>query len=496
MSTKVLVIGIDALDSQTLKKHRAELPNFNKLIQDTGNLKFDGVFPPDSPTSWASIYTGLNPAKHGILLFIDPLKRVSEMVSTDVDDSNIRGKTFWDIAGMHGKKVCILPHLLGYPVWPVNGIMIGRSGVSKDVQFYPEELSKKYNPSRFKWDFRNFPGKNKHKYTEAARNQIEREVSFALDIFTGEEWDLFFVSFGELDSIQYSFWNYYDPNDPSYPGENQYQNVIPDFYKAFDQIIGRFMSLIDENTAVIVVSDHGIGSRPVKLLNVNETLRRIGYLKLNNEFTDLPRRHSMSSEMKRSLLKFADKHDLANYAAFALRLFPTIKDWFVASKYVDWEESNAYLTDQSGIKNYPYGGILVKAESVREYELIRAAIMQHFVNLRDPETGNLIVNWIRKREDLYQGKFVTSYPDITFEFVKEFGAGNAVPSDMYGLSSSHNIAPGCHKQHHATFLISCNKVITKSNATLMDVTPTILDLLNINLEGYEFDGDSVFTNVR
>ena len=83
------------------------------------------------------------------------------MISKDVDDSTIRGRTFWDIAGKMGKNVCILPHLLGYPPWPVNGVMIGRSGVNKDVQAFPQKIGEISDLSEFRWDLDLFPGERK-----------------------------------------------------------------------------------------------------------------------------------------------------------------------------------------------------------------------------------------------------------------------------------------------------------------------------------------------
>jgi predicted AlkP superfamily phosphohydrolase/phosphomutase len=491
---KVLVIGIDALDSVTLSKLYPHLQNFRKLKENTPNINFDGVFPPDSPTSWGSIYTGLNPAKHGIVLFTDPLQRVNKMISNDVDDSTIHRRTFWDIAGKMGKKVCILPHLLGYPAWQVNGIMIGRSGVTKDVQVFPQEISKKHDLSQFKWALDLFPGRDKKKYIETARDQILREMNFSLEILKNNEWDLFFVSFGELDTIQYSFWNYYDEMDPSYPGNNQYENVIIDFYKIYDDVIGKFLSSIDPETIVIIVSDHGIGSRPVKLININELFRRKSFLTLKNE----PKKESNSVpliiQLKRYLLKTIDKYDLGNMAAIALRMLPKGKDWFIASNHIDWENSMAYLTDQSGIKNYPYGGIVIKRNIKMGYEELRNIIIKEILQFNDPVTGENIVKWICKREELYEGEYIDRYPDIIFELRDDYGAGTTTPAQLFDKSLSHNIAPGCHKQHHSTFLISGvnNRILSKNDMNLMDVTPTILDLLGIDWENRNFDGKSIF----
>lgn len=491
VSKKVLVVGIDALDSETLKRHQSELPNFSKLMRETGDINFDGVFPPDSPTCWASIYTGLNPAKHGILLFVDPLKRVSTMVSKDVDDSNIRHKTFWDIAGENGRKVCILPHLLGYPVWSVNGVMIGRSGITQDTQVYPRELAQRYNVSKFKWELKNFPGRNKMQYVHLARDQLNREVEFALELLVKEKWDVFFVSFGELDSIQYSFWNYYDKEDPGYPGENKYESVIPDFYKVFDKVMGRFLFSIDKNTVLLVVSDHGIGSRPVRLFNLNELFRQKGFLKIKSTIKQI----NISSRvgLKKRLIQIVDRYKLANLATLGLRLYPKGKDWFLSTQHVDWEKSVAYLTDQSGIKNYPYGGVIVNSCIGVDYNEIRDEIIGFLKEIEDPVSKEKIVKWVRKREDLYSGVYNNTYPDILFEFNEEFGAGSATPADLFDTSSSHNIAPGCHKQHHATFLFgNLSKNCLKKQITLMDVTPTILTLLGICLENYEFDGENIF----
>lgn len=108
---KVMVIGIDGLDIELINKFEKELPNFRKLKEQSPDVKLFSVFPPDSPTAWASIYTGKNPAEHGFVFFKDPF--------TDAEygghlKNNVSGKTFWDDAGKRlNKKVCILFPLEG-----------------------------------------------------------------------------------------------------------------------------------------------------------------------------------------------------------------------------------------------------------------------------------------------------------------------------------------------------------------------------------------------
>ena len=119
-----------------------------------------------------------------------------------------------------------------------------------------------------------------------------------------------------------------------------------------------------------------------------------------------------------------------------------------------------------------------------------------FSEIKDPITDEKIVEWIVKREELYSGEYIDNYPDILFELKEDFGAGIMTPAELFDKSMSHNIAPGCHKQHHATFLISDanNKRLSKNNMKLMDVTPTILDILGIDWQRFDFDGESIFGN--
>ena len=55
---KVLVLGIDALDSALLEVFAADLPNLTALRAGGTSLKLRSTFPPDSDTAWATIATG------------------------------------------------------------------------------------------------------------------------------------------------------------------------------------------------------------------------------------------------------------------------------------------------------------------------------------------------------------------------------------------------------------------------------------------------------
>ena len=63
------------------------------------------------------------------------------------------------------------------------------------------------------------------------------------------------------------------------PG-NPYQNAIPDYYLWLDEQIGKALELLDEDTVVLIVSDHG-AQRLDGGFAINEWLIREGLLVLN-----------------------------------------------------------------------------------------------------------------------------------------------------------------------------------------------------------------------
>ena len=74
--TRVIIIGIDGMDKELVAKFKENLPSISKIEDISPKIDLRSVFPPDSETAWASIYTGLNPARHGVLHFLDSLEKI------------------------------------------------------------------------------------------------------------------------------------------------------------------------------------------------------------------------------------------------------------------------------------------------------------------------------------------------------------------------------------------------------------------------------------
>lgn len=478
---KVILIGIDGLDYELLSKFKDDLPNFTKLME-TSNVRMSSVFPPDSPTAWTSIYTGKNPAEHGVVSFKDPFRSTKH---GEYLGNNVSGKTFWDKAGAAGKKVCILfPHM-GYPVWPVNGVMVGRTtevDIKKfDIQAHPPELISGLDHELLK-PMTSYP-LDLGDMIKPTKELILNEIAFAMKLFKDFDWDLYFYYSSALDNIEHLFWMYYDENDPYYDANNPYRNVIPDFYRFYDEnVIGKFLEMKDEETVLMVLSDHGHAMRPPNVININEVLRRRDLLRAKSESSRAFTKDLFTS-IKKVVLSTIDNHRLVGkLASKILKIFPAAINLYLKSTPIDQDVTLAYLSDPSGgIKAYSYAGIKINRDIVDNdnYEGLCEDIIRILLSLKDPKTQQNITEWAVRREELYKGGNLHKYPDVLFKLKDYWGVGWDVNESLYSKSRSHKLHSGNHRADTAVFLCSDPSLNLKKEMTLMDVCPTIMRVLGV-----------------
>lgn len=497
---RVLIVGIDGLDANLLQRFRNQLPNFEKLMENSPSTKMRSVFPPDSPSAWASIFTGLNPAKHGIVSFKDPLSRSKVGEYLDYT-GNISKRTFWDFAGKHNKKCCIIfPHL-AYPPWPVNGILISRTtevDIRKfDIMTYPANLPLGCNPHDVKpiTSFPTDPGQ----IIQPTKELILNEAQFGIRLLRDVDWDIFFIFFSSLDNIEHIFWLYFDATDPEQPKLNPYQDVIPDFYKFYDRhVIGEFLRNVGSGTTFIVLSDHGHGLRPYKVVNINEFLARTDFLKTKIKASSFSDMNYLSEYIKKRLTSLInEKRIAAKLVSKFLHTFPQSLTFYTSSFPIDWNRTKACLSDCSGgLKAYSYAGIRLRGDIKSPlYECTRQSIIELLLQIKDPISSEGIVEWAIRREELYQGSFISAYPDVVFKLRDDWGVGWEMKGALYGRSLSHKLHSGNHRQDTAVFLMNHPDRLPcrVNNITLTDLAPTILDLLGVDDPNLyrSFDGKTI-----
>jgi predicted AlkP superfamily phosphohydrolase/phosphomutase len=85
-----------------------------------------------------------------------------------------------------------------------------------------------------------------------------------------------------VDRIHHAFWKYFDPQHPKHQPGSPYEKVIEEYYEYLDREIGELLGMLDDDTVVLVVSDHGARHMEGGIC-INEWLRQEGYLVLKEE---------------------------------------------------------------------------------------------------------------------------------------------------------------------------------------------------------------------
>jgi predicted AlkP superfamily phosphohydrolase/phosphomutase len=492
---KVLVIGIDSLDPKLLVKFAEELPNLTQLRYESPPVKLASIFPPDSIPAWISIFTGMNPAEHGLVYVFDVFQsQWKDILNTDT--GVFRGKTFWDRASAAGKRVCVAFPLMAFPPWPVNGVMVSRATdhthvdgepawvVDREVRTYPPEAREKFDiPSRLRSVSGSPPEQdNLGIHAELAQAALAKEAEIGLRLCRSVEWDLFFITISWLDTIQHLYWRYMDDSDPSHPGPTLHKDVIRDTYRLLDRIVGDFLQAAPD-AVTIVLSDHGHGMRPLKTININELLRQKSYLvSKGHTLNPIPYIIENAKHLALNLVHRFELDHMLLHLTKKRALSSISKSIYMSSASIDIKKSCAYLSSFAGPKSYRHGGIEINQEVLgdEDYEAFRTTLIEELKKLRHPDSDELLVEWVCKREDLYTGKYMsTCYPDIVFELKNGYGTYWGIYSGLIGTSHEHNLSSGGHAKD-AVFLISGSENrFVKQEMQLMDVASTILNLLEL-----------------
>jgi predicted AlkP superfamily phosphohydrolase/phosphomutase len=259
----------------------------------------------------------------------------------------------------------------------------------------------------------------------------------------------------------------------------------------FDSLIGEFQNANGDAT-LIVMSDHGHHMRPIKTVNVNEYLRRCGYLIQQRKNSRLKR------QLSRTLLGAASKlnveHTIMKFMVRSERMTRVGKSLYSSSGSIDRERSVASLSTFAGIKSYSFGGIEINSEALSdtEYARVLAELETRLLELKTQQGDPAVVCTKRRDELCAEGSGTAIYPDLLFELKEDFGVGWELYSDLFGRAYDHNVASGGHGKA-ATFLITgAERLVAKGDVRIVDAAPTILDLLGVNWRKFRFDGHNIF----
>jgi len=282
---KVFVIGLDCGDPKLVfEVWRDELPNFRRLADGGlyGNL--ESCHPPITVPAWASMLASKDPGQLGCYGFRNradySYDRMSIATSKDIAQDRV-----WDILSRDARQVTLVGVPQTYPPHPVNGYLI-TSFLTPSISSqytYPaglkQEIADLLGDQEYMLDVLNFRTNDKDYLLQQIYDMTERRFKVIKWLMREKPWDFFmFVEMG-VDRIHHGMWKYFDKTHPLHEPGNKYENAVLDYYRYIDREIGEMLALLDDDTAVLVVSDHGAQAMQGGIC-LNEWLRREGYLVL------------------------------------------------------------------------------------------------------------------------------------------------------------------------------------------------------------------------
>jgi predicted AlkP superfamily phosphohydrolase/phosphomutase len=287
VAARALVIGLDCAPPELVfERWRDELPNLRGLIERGRYGVLRSSDPPITVPAWACMTSSRSAGALGIYGFRNRRDRSYDGLAI-ADSRSVRAPRVWDLLSRRGRPVIVIGVPPTFPVMPVAGAMIScfLTPDTETAQYtYPPQLKDEIEAlvGRYLVDVDDFRTSDKERLLGDIEAMTAKRFRVAEHLLETKPWDLFFMVEMGTDRIHHGFWRYFDPEHRFYEPGNSFENAALDYYRALDEKIGRLLRFADDETAVVVVSDHG-AKRIDGGICVNEWLRREGYLVLKDE---------------------------------------------------------------------------------------------------------------------------------------------------------------------------------------------------------------------
>jgi predicted AlkP superfamily phosphohydrolase/phosphomutase len=388
--------------------------------------QMDTAIPNVSSVAWASFMTGANPGRHNIYGFLDRRPGTTRTYIPTARD--VRAPTLLEVLSQHGRRVFSMNVPVTYPPGPANGTVIGcflspnLEKAAPNAEVFRTLSSMNYQVDADPWRARN----DKADFLPHLVEVFEARMAATRHFWQQERWDFFMTHIMETDRLHHFFWEEMENAD------ERFASAFFDFYHRVDDALGEIASWVDDETTLIVLSDHGFCSIRQEV-HVNTWLADHGYL-------------SYASSPPQGLADIAPSS-----VAYSL------------------DPGRIYL---NVLGREAHGWIAPGAD----YEQRRAELAAALAEMSDPDTGERMVRRVLVGDELYHGESASAAPDLVLDMVDGYDAKG--PFGKPTVTHKGTALVGMHTTPDALLSVSgLNLGTTRPHIT--DVAPTILSLLGV-----------------
>lgn len=292
--TKVLVVGWDGADWLLMEPLLAQgrLPNLARLIAGGVRGELRSELPLLSPLIWTTIATGRTVQDHGIADFLVEDPDTGAMVP--ISSASRRVHALWTLLSAFDLTTDAIAWWATWPAEEILGTMVtdrvayqlfdyeGQSGDAAG-KVYPEsawprveerlvpaeavgweELSRFVDVSREEMEHR-WNALPPERRQEDPVNHLRKIIAttrsyhdIALHLME-EQADLTLVYYEGTDTVGHRFARYLPPQMDGVSAEEvaRMGSAMPEFYAWADELLGELLAAMDEDTLVLLISDHG-----------------------------------------------------------------------------------------------------------------------------------------------------------------------------------------------------------------------------------------------
>lgn len=458
--SKVLVVGLDALDPSLVNSWLSELPNLRRLMEAGISGPLHSIVQPVTPAAWTAMISGRNQGHFGFTDFFyrpgpgyGPLQLVHS--------GAIRSPTIRHFLAAAGMRSIMIGVPVSYPPLAMpNSICVScfmapqlSRGITNPVELQAELLAATSQP--YLLDVAVEKGAQTNPDELAARLiEFDRQrFDVALHLMRTRPWELLFLVCMGTDRVGHYFMRYQDPAHRCYPGRTRHSEVMFRHYRYCDRRLGELIEEAGPDTTVLVVSDHGM-QRLDGRVHLNRWLIEQGYLRLTKQPDDL------------------------------LTLHPA---------HVDWRQTRAWAMGYGGqiylnLKGREQNGCVPADRVGKLCHEIAAGLSQ----LSNPEGETLPVTAYFGR-DLFDGQYAAYCPDLCVQFdaLRYLTSNRVDQGPLVTPVAAEDWDDGSHARQGFFAMAGPNvpPLGRFSVLHLLDVAPTILDLLGLPLP--ELEGQPV-----
>jgi predicted AlkP superfamily phosphohydrolase/phosphomutase/Tfp pilus assembly protein PilF len=273
---RVAIFAIDGADWDLINElsNDGRIPNIKALMRGGATASMQTLQPTVSPLLWTSMATGVTPDRHGVLDFIEPTTKLP------VDSTSRRLPALWNVSEAFGRHAVVVNWWTAWPPSREATTVFDAPVDLIDNGVYPRELQPRIQPLIVPVEtigygqVRRFLNITAAEYQTAItqggpadpvnvfRNVLAKTWSdhrVGLNLYQQQAPLLYMMSFEGTDSVNHLFAPYHPPyrEGMSQTNYRKYWPTVANYYSEVDRLIGEWMSVMTQDTTVILVSAHG-----------------------------------------------------------------------------------------------------------------------------------------------------------------------------------------------------------------------------------------------